>query len=379
MKNRWKSIRLITATVVIAIVNNIGLRSFDRVNAASVILSERHEELVTARRPDRGWTYLFTPDYLGQKIHVRVITPPKMPSIDWSYISTPNCNPNSVAATQLRLFIACNSEKGNGPDRILVYDTTRVNVNQFTLIKTITSSQFNRIIAIAFDQNAYYGREENLWISSYGNNKIVRISRSNLNSDNPEVDKALVNSPAEPVGITFDPDGSLWVASTYKGGLVVNIAAADLDRSGLDIDANPRYCISKSDCNPVADAFDFPEGIALLNGIIWVSNNGGNHPGYKMTTLQVVNNRQLTFQKTVGSAPSSPFSCPGGLFSDGTDLYINDQSFGLSSTGCGNGDEKASVNGVIRYLGGNLTSSPKLFRLTTSRPGFGGIAVLKIK
>jgi hypothetical protein len=90
MKNRWESIRLITATVVIAIVNNIGLRSFDRVNAASVILSERHEELVTTRRPDRGWTYLFTPDYLGQKIHVRVITPPKMPSINWSYISTLN-------------------------------------------------------------------------------------------------------------------------------------------------------------------------------------------------------------------------------------------------------------------------------------------------
>jgi hypothetical protein len=377
MKSRPKNVVLMTVTMAIAIVNNIGFGSFDRANATSVILSERQEELITARRPDRGWTYLFAPDYLGQKIHVRVITPPKMPSIDWSYISTPNCNPNSVAATQLRLFVACNSEKGNGLDRILVYDITGVNSNQFTLIKTITSSQFNRVIAIAFDKNAY-GRDENLWVSSYGNNKIVRISRSNLNSDNPEVDKALVNSPAEPVGITFDSDGSLWVASTYNGGLVVNIAAADLDRSGLDIDVNPRYCISKSDCNPVADVFDFPEGIALLNGMIWVSNNGGNHPGYKMTALKVVSN-QLTFQKTVGSAPGSPFSCPGGLFSDGTDLYINDQSFGLSSTGCGNGDEKASVNGVIRYRGGDLTSSPKLFRFTTSRPGFGGIAVLKIK
>ncbi len=151
-----------------------------------------------------------------------------------------------------------------------------------------------------------------------------------------------------------------------------------MDKTGLNIDVNLRYCISKADCNPVANIFDFPERIALLNGTIWVSNNGGDHPGYKMTALKVVSN-QLTFQKTVGSAPGSPFSCPGGLFSDGKYLYINDQSFGLNSTGCGNGDEQANTNGVIRYSGGDLTSSPKLFRLSTSRPGFGGITVLKIK
>jgi hypothetical protein len=381
MENRLKRIGLMTATMAIALGNILGFGSFDRVNAALVVLTERQEENISARRPDRGWTYLFAPDYLGQKIRVRVITPPRMPSIDWSYISTPNCNPNSVAANQFRLFVACNSEKGNGPDRILVYDIIGINQNQSTLIKTITSSQFDRVMAIAFDKNAY-GRDENLWVSSYGNNKIVRIPRSNLNSDNPAVDKALIDSPAEPVGIAFDSDGSLWAASTYKGGLVVNIAAADLDKSGLDIDVEPRYCISKADCNPVANAFDFPEGIALLNGTIWVSNNGGNHPGYKMTALKVEkvgNNSKLTFQKTVGTAPGSPFSCPGGLFSDGTDLYINDQSFGLSSTSCGNGDEKSSVNGVLQYRGGDLSSTPKVFRNITSRPGFGGITVLKIK
>jgi hypothetical protein len=390
MKNRLRSIGLMTATMAIAIVNNIGFGAFDRVDAAQTDsvrkdrapvnqISLNRQDTVTEiianeGRTDRGWSYLFTPDYLGQKVHVRVIkgTTFRNTYVDLVNISTPNCNPNSVAATQFKLYIACNSEKSNGKDRILIYNIIGIKTSQPTLIQTITSNQFDRVMALALDQ------DENLWVSSYGNSKIARISRSNLKSANPAVDKALVKSPAEPVGITFDPDGSLWVASTFKGGLVANIAATDLDKTGLDIDVEPRYCISKADCNPVANAFDFPEGIALLNGTIWVSNNGGNHPGYKMTALKVVGNK-LTFHKTVGSAPGSPFSCPGGLFSDGTDLYINDESFGLSSTNCGNGDDKATVNGVIRYSGGDLTSSPKVFNFTTSRPGFGGITVLKIK
>jgi hypothetical protein len=331
---------------------------------------------VVQSRFDRGWTYLFTPDYLAQKVHIRVVGATGTGALnntttDKAEIATPNCNPNSVVATQSTLYVACNKDIGNS-DRILAYDIS--NVAQPTLSKTISSNQFDRLMALALDQGG------NLWVSSYGNNKIARISSSSLASASPQVDKALVNSPGEPVGITFDPDGSLWVASTYSNGIVVNIPVTDLNKTGLNIDANPRYCISKSisGCNPVASSFDFPEGIAVLNGTIWVSSNGGGHPGHKMTALQV-SGGQLTVKQTVGSSPGNPFSCPGGLFADGKDLYINDQSFGLSSTGCGNGDGKATVDGVIKYGGGNLSSSPTVFKNTTSRPGFGGIAVLKIQ
>jgi sugar lactone lactonase YvrE len=333
--------------------------------------------IIIKARSDRGWTYLFTPDYLGQKVHIRVVSATTgtdaldNTTTDKAEIATPNCNPNSVVATQLNLYVACNKDIGNS-DRILAYDIS--NVTQPTLSKTISSNQFDRLMALALDQGG------NLWVSSYGNHKIARISISNLASASPQVDKALANSPSEPVGITFDPDGSLWVASTYSNGIVVNIPVADLNKTGLDIDANPRYCISKSisGCNPIASSFDAPEGIAVLNGTIWVSSNGGGHPGHKMTALQVSGN-QLTVKQTVGSSPGNPFSCPGGLFADGKDLYINDQSFGLTSTGCGNGDGKATVDGVIKYGAGNLSSSPTVFKNTTSRPGFGGIAVLKIQ
>jgi sugar lactone lactonase YvrE len=339
-------------------------------------------------RSDLGWTYLFTPDYLGQKVHIRVLSATtgtgtlNNTTTDKAEIATPNCNPNSVVATQSTLYVACNKDIGNS-DKILAYDIK--NIAQPTLSKTITldDKQFSRLMALALDSGG------NLWFSSYGMRdamgndvtaKIARISSSSLASASPQVDKALVNSPSEPVGIAFDPDGSLWVAGTYEGGIVVNISTADLNKTGLNIDANPRYCISKSisGCNPIASSFDAPEGIAVLNGTIWVSSNGGNHPGHKMTALQVSGGK-LTVKQTVGNSPGNPFSCPGGLFSDGKDLYINDQSFGLTSTGCGNGDGKATVDGVIKYGGGNLSSAPTVFKNTTSRPGFGGIAVLKIQ
>jgi hypothetical protein len=340
------------------------------------------KEKGTAGRSDRGWTYLFTPDYLGQKIHIRVVSATGNGALnntttDKAEIATPtNCNPNSVVATQSTLYVACNkdmsTEERIKKDLILAYDIS--NIAQPTLSKTISSNQFDRLMALALD------RDGNLWVSSYGNSKIARISSSSLASASPQVDKALVNSPGEPVGIAFDPDGSLWVASLYLNGLVVNISTADLNKTGLNIDATPRYCISKSisGCNPIASSFDFPEGIAVLNGTIWVSSNGGYRPGHKMTALQV-SGGQLTVKQTVGSSPGNPFSCPGGLFSDGTDLYINDQSFGLSSTGCGSNDGKATADGVIKYGGGDLSSTPTVFKGTTSRPGFGGIALLKIQ
>jgi sugar lactone lactonase YvrE len=346
--------------------------------------SARIDDAPAISRSDLGWTYLFTPDYLGQKVHIRVLSATtgtgalNNTTTDKAEIATPNCNPNSVVATQSTLYVACNKDIGNS-DRILAYDIS--NVAQPTLSKTITldDKQFSRLMALALDSGG------NLWFSSYGMGddvpaKIARISSSSLASASPQVDKALVNSPSEPVGIAFDPDGSLWVAGTYKGGIVVNISTADLNKTGLNIDANPRYCISKSisGCNPIASSFDAPEGIAVLNGTIWVSSNGGYRPGHKMTALQV-SGGQLTVKQTVGSSPGNPFSCPGGLFADGKDLYINDQSFGLTSTACGNGDGKATVDGVIKYGGGNLSSAPTVFKNTTSRPGFGGIAVLKIQ
>jgi hypothetical protein len=64
-------------------------------------------------------TYLFAPDYLGQKIHVRYIdsVPPIFAvknndqNADYTEIATPNCNPNSVAINSNKLYVACNKDR----------------------------------------------------------------------------------------------------------------------------------------------------------------------------------------------------------------------------------------------------------------------------
>jgi hypothetical protein len=329
-------------------------------------------------------TYLFSPDYLGQKIHVRYIA--SVPAtqaalinqdVDYTQIATPNCNPNSVAATPTRLYVACNKDAGK-PERILVYNwTSSIAKNQvFPVSKTITSPEFNQLMALAIDSSG------NLWASNYGNSKIVRISSASLATAAPKVDRALANSPGQPVGITFDPrDNSLWVVGSYSGGIVLNIPATELAKTGLNIDATPRYCISKAaaGCPQAPASFDFPEGIAVVGSQIFFSNNGGDHPAYTVIKLGVVGG-QLAVQQTIGTAVGQPFSCPGGLFAHGNSVYVNDQSLGLQNTGCGSNDGLAGVDGVIRFSAvvSRAAIAPRIWKKSTSRPGFGGIAVITV-
>jgi hypothetical protein len=327
-------------------------------------------------------TYLFSPDYLGQKIHVRYIASvPALQAnlldqnVDYTQIATPNCNPNSVAATPTRLYVACNKDAGK-PERILVYNwTSLIAKNQvFPVSKTITSPEFNQLMALAIDSSG------NLWASSYGNSKIVRISSASLATAVPKVDRALANSPGQPVGITFDPrDNSLWVVGSYSGGIVLNIPATELAKTGLNIDATPRYCISKAaaGCPQAPASFDFPEGIAVLGSQVFFSNNGGDHPAHTIIKLGVVGG-QLAVQQTIGTAVAQPFSCPGGLFAHGGSLYVNDQSLGLKNTGCGSNDGLAGVDGVMRFTGANFATAPRTWKKSTSRPGLGGIAVITV-
>ncbi len=378
-----------TATIAISLVNNIGFGSFDRLDAAPIYsLPEEQaptnqttlnrQDAVTdairsASRTDRGWTYLFTPDYSGQKVHIRLIgATTRSPAtniamrnsnLDWAVISTPTCSPNSVVATQYTLYVACVENK------ILVYDISDSDrVKKPILSRTINSDEFNELIALALDKKG------NLWVSSKSNGKIIRISNP---ITNPQVDRALINSPNSPAGITFDVNGSLWAVST--DGIVLNIPVFELNKNSLAIDATPTYCMSNSasGCEKIPDSynyFDYPEGIAILNNTIWVSSNGDKHPGHKLTALQVSGNK-LIFLRTVNS-----FSCPGGLFSDNKDLYVNDQSYGLgNNTTCGYRDGQAAADGVLRYRGGDLNATPTVWGKSTSRPGFGGITVVKIQ
>jgi hypothetical protein len=329
--------------------------------------------------------YLVVPDYLAQKLTIQsrrnalLISTGKPRTLT---VLTPNCNPNSVAYNNAKLYIACNKDQGNG-DYIGVYDFSQLTKlksipTSIPFSQTIRSPEFNSLIAIAFDP------ENNLWISSYNNNQIVRIPKASLNTLNPLPDKKLVNSPNQPAGITFDPqNSSLWVAGQYTGGIVLNIPKSELDQPGTlvgaiaTIDPTPTYCISNSapGCTQQPGLFDNPEGIAILNNDIWVSNNGGDHPAASLVRLRPTQGAADQFGQGIGV----PFSCPGGLKATGSELWVNDQSAPLLNTTCGATDAASGVGKIFTYAAADLTTPaslnlnpPEIVNIT-SRPGFGGI------
>lgn len=159
--------------------------------------------------------YIAIPDYVGKQVRVIAMDSTK----NQLKFLTPNCNPNSVAFNQDRLYVVCNKDWDSG-DKILVYRfqdlaAARPQGTEITPLKTILSPEFDGLIAIAFDS------QDALWVSSYNNHQIVRFSNIALNSDNPQIDKKLIHSPDNPVGLAFDKqDGSLWVTGHYEEDLL---------------------------------------------------------------------------------------------------------------------------------------------------------------
>jgi hypothetical protein len=323
--------------------------------------------------------YIITPDYVSGKITIWQISPRPHP---YSLL-TPDCNPNSVVQHNLKLYVACNQDFGKS-DFIGIYDFVDLSglrpINSTVPFeKTINSPEFNSIVAMQFDD------ESNLWVSSYNNDQIIRFPKASLATSNPKPDKKLVHSPDKPAGITFDGQhGSLWVVGQYDNGIVLNIPKAELNKPGTTvagittIDANPSYCISNSapGCQQQPGLFDNPEGIAILNNDIWVSNNGGDHPAASLVRLRPTQGLSDRF----GNGIATPFSCPGGLDSDFQGLWINDQSFSLTDTTCGATDATSETGKVLFYNSSDLANpvtlppTPRGIKNITSRPGFGGIS-----
>jgi hypothetical protein len=330
--------------------------------------------------------YLVVPDYLAQKLTIQSLQ--KILSSTGKPVTisvlTPNCNPNSTAYKNSKLYVACNKDKGNG-DYIGVYNfaqLTKLNAipTSIPFSKIIRSPEFDSIIAIAFDP------ENNLWISSYNNNQIIRIPQTGLSTASPAPDKKIVNSPDQPAGITFDPlNSSLWIAGQYAGGIVLNIPKSELDKPGTlvgsiaTINATPTYCISNSapGCTQQPGLFDNPEGIAIFNNDIWVSNNGGDHPAASLVRLRPTQGTADQFGQGIGL----PFSCPGGLKAMSGELWVNDQSAPLRNTTCGATDSASDVGKIFAYIAADLKTpasinlNPSEIVNITSRPGFGGIDV----
>jgi len=302
-----------------------------------------------------------------------------------------SCTPNSVAVNSGQLYIACSAGTGAAgatQDGILIYDTASTSAILAAApgtalstapMKTITDGNFDSLIGMTFDSSG------DLWVASYGNNEVLEITATSLSSDTPASTVNLVDSPSSPVALAFDTDGSLWVTGQYLGGILLNFTADQQDQGS---NATPRYCMVETGGNQQGcqeATFLGPEGLALFNGDVWVSNNdtgsGGQVPGREIFDIRVVTG-ELSLIATYGktSTPSlSPIVCPGGLFGTATHLWVNDESYGESNPQCGAEGDVAGATGAIFDFAlsqlATLASQTPAYTNLTGRPGFGGIFI----
>jgi hypothetical protein len=341
---------------------------------------------------------IWIPEYYGGMIYADTfdytVTPAKFTS-KLMNVKVRNCNPNSVAVSGGKLYVVCNSDFG-GKDQVLVYNaTTNAYVKTISGAGTDGKNYFtgSSLIGSVFDTHG------NLWLSGYNANDLLRISASQLAATTSKVDRQVVDSPDSPAGLAIDSsDGSFWVVGQFAGGIALNFADSVLNQAGTFLGAtalnpSPSYCISDGageGCQNVAGLFNAPEGVAVFDGGVWVSNNGGNAPTGTIVELKKAAAGQLS-SATFGGTVGKPFSCPGGMFSTGVTghpatLWVNDEGFGVAGTDCGstNADQGDQVGRVLEFVPGDLLNhkaQPTPFPFTngaslkTASPGFGGIFV----
>jgi hypothetical protein len=345
---------------------------------------------------------IWVPDYYGHNVieyKFYYAMPNSSPTFSTTVVKLPSsgaagrCNPNALAMPNSELYIVCNSDWG-GPDAVVGYNTSTHAYKLISGVATDGHNYFNgsHLVGIVVDGGG------NLWVSAFRKNDLLRIPSSQLPKTSPKIDRQVVHSPDSPVGLALDPSNkSIWVVGQYEGGIVLNLADSVLNGpagshlGATALNPNPSSCISNSaaGCQTKPQLFNNPEGIAVFDSAVWVSNNGGGSPGKTIVRLTASKN-QLT-ATTYGDNTSKPFACPGGMFavtapSGGkASLWINDEGYDVSHTDCGasNSDQGSHFGRVLQFLATGLQNqtspAPVQFtdwdKLSTSSPGFGGIVV----
>ena len=333
------------------------------------------------------YTFNYAPNNGGHFFSQGALKLPASGSSGW-------CNPNAVTMQNNELYIVCNSTLG-GVDEVLVYNTSTHQYKRITGIATDGHNYFagSQLIAILLDSHG------NLWVSGYGTNDLLRVPSNQLGQTTPKIDRQVNHSPDMPAGLAMDTDKSIWVVGQYAGGIVVNFPDDVLNKPGnylgsTALNPTPSFCISNgaSGCQDVPNLFNNPEGVAVFDKAIWVSNNGGNAPARTIVGLK--KNKDVLTPATYGGNLSKPFACPGGMFalpapSGGQgSLWVNDEGYDDPHTqqtcGATQSDRGSHVGRVLQFLADDLTqheSSPTPVQftdwnqITTSSPGFGGIFV----
>jgi hypothetical protein len=359
---------------------------------------------------------IWVPDFFGGKVYVdridNTVAPPSF-SQEIIHVSGRFCHPNSVVIRKTELYVVCTDfciSVFCGTNQILVYNTA---THAFKKIDGVGIDHWDYFPPEAGLIGGVFDKRGNLWVSlsppDPNNHKpllnvLLRVPSGQLAKTRPLIDRVVTHSPDSPAGLSLDPtDGSLWVVGQFDAGIVVNFEDAVINQPrtflhGNPLNPAPRYCISNTagDCRQKVTAqFNSPEGVAVFQGSVWVSNNGGTKPGKTLVRLRLVKHPTTppTLMPSVFGTVGRPFSCPGGMFAAGlpgappNTLWVNDEGYGDADTDCGSSkaeDQGDQIGQVLEFRPGDLfqhqgSPTPEHFpnwtRIRTSSPGFGGIFV----
>ena len=386
---------------------------------------------------------VWIPDFEASLLHVQELKGTKANDIT---VQLPNttantCNPTNVTASLAYAFVFCSSAAGN-TDELLVYDANAIRNATGAIDPTPLETWVNQVGTWVGTQpaNGALDAEGNLWYTALSGTtgttspSVLEIPASVIADGalQPSFGEATAqislsgysfgHNFIQPNGLTFSPDGSLWISGSEYGevdyggpgpvkgsiySVLINVPASQLtsyDPAAYSCVSSSPSLIQSTDPNVTCIAapagFNDPSGLAIFNKMLWVSVTGAaqfgvttSEPGREIIGFPLTLSTNPNMPDTLGapvpfgsaSAPTaSPFVCPGGLFAQATGavhLWINDSGYGDSTkppTCGGAGDIAPETGGVFDYTATQLDNKTALLPAyldVTARPGPGGIFV----
>ena len=178
-----------------------------------------------------------------------------------------------------------------------------------------TGGSLDQPDGLAFDSSG------DLWVADYANSSVVEFTPSQLatsGSPTPSVTlSATGTSLAEPIGVSFDSSGDLWIPN-FANSTVVEFTPSQLAASGSPTPSVTLSATGTSLTEPAAVSFD-------PSGDLWVTNVG-NSTMVEFTASQVATSGSPTPNVTIspqGTSLDYPISF---AFDSSSDLWVDDFS-----------------------------------------------------
>ena len=134
----------------------------------------------------------------------------------------------------------------------------RSGASNASVVISFTNGSLSAPTGLAFD------RQHRLWVANSHNGTIVRFDRAQLASSGSPVPSVIISGLGQPAALAFDASGSLWYSDTRRNKLA-KFGEAQLSTSGFLAPEVVISALAGSIANPAGIAFD-------TDGSLWVAS-----------------------------------------------------------------------------------------------------------